>query len=113
MVYRKFVNITGNTTIDGVLFAFIAMVSFSIAFDLVGKLFDALGFYDAKLMSECHWTIRTIIFVLLTLGFIQIVRWVDSLLHYQWWVYVLFVVGILVLIALTVYLKWKKRNKKK
>ena len=42
----ELVEISGNPFVDGRMCFVIEVVSFSVAFGLVGKMFDALGFYD-------------------------------------------------------------------
>ena len=38
--------ISGNSIVDSILFAIIGIIAFSIAFGLVGIIFDAIGLYD-------------------------------------------------------------------
>lgn len=72
------VDITGNPVADTIIFALIGFVSGSIAFGLVGIMFDFSRSRDSKTMSETHWVLRFIIFVFLTYVFVKIaqfVRW--------------------------------------
>ena len=56
----ELVPISGNSTVDSIIFAIIGAISFMIAFGIVGLIFDALGFYDSDLMSDTHWLIRVL-----------------------------------------------------
>lgn len=75
------VNITGNPTVDTIIFAVIGLISGSIAFGLVGMLFDFTGNYNSKEMSEMHWGIRVLMFCFLTFIMVKIAqffRWLFS-----------------------------------
>ena len=39
----EFVSISGNSTVDSIIFAIIGVISFMVAFGIVGWIFDALG----------------------------------------------------------------------
>ena len=58
----ELVEISGNSTVDGIMFFVIGLISFSVSFGLVSKIFDTLGFYDSDIMSDVHWLIRVVIF---------------------------------------------------
>lgn len=95
------VEISGNSTIDTIIFAIIGAISLSIAFGLVGIIFDALGFYDSDLMSGTHWLIRVLVFAGLTWVGVKIAQLIKWLFSFQWWVYVIagvIFVGIIILI---------------
>ena len=95
------VEISGNSTIDTIIFAIIGAISLSIAFGLVGIIFDALGFYDSDLMSGTHWLIRVLVFAGLTWLGVKIAQLIKWLFSFQWWVYVIagvIFVGIIILI---------------
>ena len=62
----KLIGITCDFTVDGIIFAIIGLIAFSVAIGLVGKIFDALGFYDSDIMSDVHWIIRVAVFGRLT-----------------------------------------------
>lgn len=108
----EIVQISGNSTIDSIIFAIIGLIAFSIAFDLVGLIFDAIGLYDARIMSDVHWLIRVLVFGLITFILVKIAQFIAWLCSFQWWVYVIafvLIIGILVLIYLVKY-KSKKKN---
>lgn len=88
----ELVEISGNSTVDTILFAIIGFISFAIAFGLVGIIFDGLGFYDSDIMSDAHWLIRVSVFAGLTYVGVKIAQFIRWLFSFQWWVYV--VVGI-------------------
>ena len=99
----ELVEISGNSTIDTIIFAIIGAISLSIAFGLVGIIFDALGFYDSDLMSDTHWSIRVLVFAGLTWLGVKIAQLIKWLFSFQWWVYVIagvVLVGIIILIYL-------------
>lgn len=108
----NFVSITGNATVDSVLFFIAGTISFSIAFGIVGRIFDFLGLYDSDFMSDIHWFIRTIIFVFLTWVFIKVFEFITWILSFKWWVY-LIVSLCIVAIVIVVYVIKYKYNKHK
>ena len=97
----ELVSISGNSTVDSIIFAIIGVISFMIAFGIVGLIFDALGFYDSDLMSDTHWLIRVLVFAGLTWLGVKIAQLIKWLFSFQWWVYVIagvIFVGIIILI---------------
>ncbi|MDD3382760.1 MAG: hypothetical protein PHT83_04605 [Bacilli bacterium] len=108
---EKYVSISGNTIIDTILFAFIGLVSFSIAFGLVGFLFDAIGKYNRRMMSDVHWALRIVVFMTLTYIFVKIFQFFAWILSLDWWIYV--IGGITVIIFGTCYIikHLRKTNK--
>ena len=97
----ELVSISGNSTVDSIIFAIIGLVSFLIAFGIVGWIFDAIGRYDSDLMSGTHWLIRVLVFVGLTWVGVKIAQLIKWLFSFQWWVYVtagVVFVGIIILI---------------
>ena len=86
-IISELVEITGNGTIDSILFAIAGFIAFSVAFGLVGIIFDFTGNYDSDLMSDTHWLIRTIVFIILTWLFVKIFEFFTWLLSFEWWVY--------------------------
>ena len=99
------VEISGNSTIDTIIFAIIGSISLSIAFGLVGIIFDALGFYDSDLMSGTHWSIRVLVFAGLTWVGVKIAQLIKWLFSFQWWVYVIAGVVLIGIIILIYYIK--------
>lgn len=51
------VNIIGNFIVDIIIFVVIGFISGLIVFGLVGMLFDFIGNYNFKEMSEMYWGI--------------------------------------------------------
>lgn len=101
----ELVEISGNSTIDTIIFAIIGAISLSIAFGFVGIIFDALGFYDSDLMSDTHWSIRVLVFVGLTWLGVKIAQLIKWLFSFQWWVYVIAGVVLIGIIILIYYIK--------
>lgn len=111
-----FITITGNSDVDKVLLGIIGLVSFLVAFGIVGKIFDLIGIYDADIMSGVHWTIRLIVFFILSYVCIKISQFINWLCSFQWWVYVIALVVFIILIIGIHFLKYfinKKRFKNK
>lgn len=106
------VEISGNPVVDTILFAIIGLISFSVAFGLVGIIFDGLGFYDSDLMSDTHWIIRVVVFAGLTWLFVKVFQFVAWLLSFQWWVYAISGVVIVIIVALVYYINYKRNLKK-
>lgn len=111
-IIENSVDISGNSIIDTILFAIIGGISFSIAFGLVGRIFDKLGVYDSDLMSDTHWLIRVIVFIVLThvsIKVAQVIKWIFS---FQWWRYpiaFLMLIGIVVLAYYVIHRISKKK----
>ena len=101
----ELVEISGNATVDSVLFAIIGVLSFAIAFGLVGALFDALGFYDSDIMSDAHWLIRVTVFAGLTYIGVKVAQLIRWLFSFQWWVYVIAGVVLVGIVVFVYYIK--------
>jgi magnesium-transporting ATPase (P-type) len=70
------IDITGNPIADTVIFAVIGLISGSIAFGLTGFISNTTRTYNSKSMSDLHWSIRVVLFVLLTLAIIKVVEFI-------------------------------------
>lgn len=115
-IISELVEITGNGTIDSILFAIAGFIAFSVAFGLVGIIFDFIGNYDSDLMSDTHWLIRTIIFIFLTWLFVKIFEFFTWLFSFEWWVYLLAAIVIILIILAVFFIKGKissSKNKEK
>ena len=108
----KLVEISGNSTVDSILFAIIGTVSFLVAFGFVGMLFDAFGHYDSDLMSDTHWIVRLIVFCALTFGLVKLAQLIKWLFGFAWWVYVTFFVVVIAVIFCIFYFRSKHKAKK-
>lgn len=108
----EIVEISGNATVDSAIFFVIGIISFSVAFGLVGKIFDVLGFYDSDIMSEVHWLIRVGIFGGLTFLCVKIAQIITWLFIFKWWLYVIGIVIILATIILVYWLRYKYQSQK-
>ena len=111
----EIVSISGNSTVDTIIFAIIGSISGAIAFGIIGLIFDAIGIYDSDLMSDTHWAIRILVFVGLTYLGIKIAQAIKWLFSFQWWIYVIASIIIIGIIVLAYYLKHRisKRKAKK
>ena len=101
----ELVSISGNSTVDSIIFAIIGVVSFMVAFGMVGWIFDAFGRYDSDLMSDVHWLIRVLVFAGLTWLGVKITQFIKWLFSFQWWVYVIAGVVFIGIIILIYYIK--------
>lgn len=106
-IITNFVEITGNEIVNNILLCFVGIISFSIAFGIVGIIFDAFGIYDSDLMSDCHWFIRLIVFLSLSTILIELLKFITWLFSFQWWIYLIAVIVIIGIIVLIYYLKHK------
>ena len=101
------VQISGNSTVDSILFAIIGAISFLIAFGFVGWIFDAFGKYDSDMMSDTHWLIRVLVFAVLTYVGVKIAQAIKWLFSFQWWVYIIAFVVCVGAIVLVYYIKYR------
>ena len=101
----ELVSISGNSTVDSIIFAIIGVISFMIAFGIVGLIFDAIGIYDSDLMSDTHWLIRVLVFGGLTWVGVKVAQLIKWLFSFQWWVYVIVGVVFVGIIILIYYIK--------
>ena len=111
-IISELVEITGNGTIDTILFGVAGLISFSVAFGVVGIIFDFTGNYDSDLMSDTHWLIRTIVFIALTWLFIKVFEFFTWLFSFEWWVYLLAAIVIILIILVVFFIKGKISNSK-
>ena len=102
---EEFVSISDNSIIDSIIFAIIGVISFMIAFGIVGWIFDALGKYDSDLMSDTHWFVRVLVFAVLTWVGVKIAQAIKWLFSFQWWVYVIAGVVFIGIIILVYHIK--------
>jgi len=113
----ELVSISGNSTVDSIIFAIIGVISFMIAFGIVGLIFDAIGIYDSDLMSDTHWLIRVLVFAGLTWVGVKVAQLIKWLFSFQWWVYLIVLIVIITIIFAVYYIKHliakKKAHKKK
>ena len=108
----EIVQISGNSTIDSIIFAVIGVISFLVAFGIVGWIFDAIGRYDSDLMSDTHWLIRVLVFIALTWVGVKIAQAIKWFFSFQWWVYVIAGVVFVGIIILVYYIKYRiSKNK--
>lgn len=111
-IISEFVEITGNKIIDSILLGIAGLIALSVAFKLVGIIFDYIGKYDSDLMSDTHWLIRTIVFIVLTWLFIKIFEFFTWLLSFEWWVYLLAAIVIIIIILVVFFIKGKISSSK-
>lgn len=104
-IITKFIEITGNSTTDGILLTIIGILSFLVAFGAVGMIFDAIGMYDSDLMSGCHWFIRLLVFLALSAVCIGVFKFFAWLASFQWWVYAIVFIVIICLVVISYYIK--------
>ena len=101
----ELVSISGNSTVDSIIFAIIGVISFMVAFGMVGWIFDSFGRYDSDLMSDVHWLIRVLVFAGLTWLGVKIAQFIKWLFSFQWWVYAIVGAVSIVIILLIYYIR--------
>ena len=108
----ELVSISGNSTVDSIIFAVIGAISFLVAFGIVGWIFDATGRYDSDLMSDTHWLVRVLVFTVLTWVGVKIAQAIKWLFSFQWWVYLIAGVVFIGIIILVYYIKYRVSKSK-
>ena len=108
----ELVSISGNSTVDSIIFAIIGVISFLVAFGIVGWIFDATGRYDSDLMSDTHWLTRVLAFIALTCLGVKIAQAIKWLFSFQWWVYLVAGVVFIGIIILVYYIKYRVSKNK-
>ena len=59
---ETYLSITGILWLDFIIyFVLESIIAYPVAFKLTGIIFEALDFYDSKIMSVVHWIIRILI----------------------------------------------------
>lgn len=109
----NFIEITGNQTADGIIVGSIALLSFLIAFGIVGKIFEAIGIFSSSLMSEVHWFIRVLVFFGLVFIFTLISKLIAFLMSLPWWIWTIIGASLFAITVLLIVLTAKKRKVKK
>lgn len=94
--------------------AIVGAIAFSIAWNLVGKLYDNGDIHGSGCGSFIHWTIRILVtvflFLLISLT-IATIRFVLSIPGWVWAI-VLLVVGIILAVFLIIRRKQRQRNQR-
>ena len=108
----NFIEITGNSTADSIILTIIGLIAFLVAFGFVGMIFDALGIYDSDLMSDTHWIVRVIVFLVLSIICIEIAKFIKWLFSFQWWIYLIAGIVLIGIIILVFVIKHKIMKKK-
>lgn len=108
----NFIEITGNQTADTIILFIIGIISFLFAFGIIGMIFDALGFYDSDIMSDCHWIVRLIVFIALSIVCIWVAKFIKWLCGFQWWVYLIAGIILTIIIVSVFVIKYRiSKNK--
>lgn len=107
----NFIEITGNSLADTIIFAVIGLISGSIVFGLVGVISNTTGIRDSKVMSEMHWIFRVFLFGFLTFIFVKIAQFLK-------WIFIppalYYLIGFFTVITIAIILvKIFKKPKKK
>lgn len=88
------------------------IISFMVAFGVVGVIFDLIGFYDSDIMSDCHWFVRLIVFVGLSIICIAVMKFISWLFSFQWWIYIIIIISIILIIILIYLIKYRYAKNK-
>lgn len=108
----EFVEITGNPVTDNILLWVVGILSFSIAFGIIGIIFDSIGIYDSDLMSNCHWFVRLLVFLGLSWICIEVAKFINWLFSFQWWIYLILGIVLILIVILSYWIKHKiSKNK--
>lgn len=102
--------ITGNPETDQVLYIIIGLIAFSVAFGLVGIIFDFFGYYDSQLMSDVHWGIRLVIFIGLSWIFKKAFEVLSWLFSFSTWVYIILILILIGVLIMIHYLRYQSRR---
>ena len=111
-LFTNFFSITGNSIADTIIFSFIGIIAFSVAFGFVGMLFDSTGHYDSDLMSDTHWLVRIVVFIVLSVILRYIFKAIQWLFSFKWYVYLIGIIIIIGLIVLIFILKYRTSKEK-
>lgn len=71
-----------------------------------------IRYYDSGIMSDTHWTIRIIVFGFLTWVFKEIFRLINWICSFQWWIYLITVLVIILIIIVASIFKHKISQKR-
>lgn len=109
---KNFIEITGNETADTIIIAVIESVTALVAYDVVGVLFRVLGIYDIKLMSDCNFLVKTIIFIFLSFIIIGMANLIELLFnpYYIIYIFVFFTIVITFIVG-CILIKLLMKNK--
>lgn len=107
-----FLSITGNSNVDSVILGIIIFIGMTIAYKLVGRIFDTIGFYDADIMSGTNGIIQFVFFLSMFFLFKGVYNFFTWLLSLAWWVY-LIIALVMILIFVVISLVTHKYNARK
>jgi len=108
----SYYSISGNENIDVFLFFITGLLAYTLAFKLVEIIFNKMGFYNSKLMSNCHWIIRIGVFVVITVVFKEIFKFIYWVTSFDWWVYLVIFTSVTSFAFAIYYLKKKKPERR-
>ena len=111
-ILSNIIEITGNKTVDGIILAIIGIISFTIAFDVVGFLYRKIKYPDSDEMSKIHWLIRILIFLALAAILTFIAKKIIWFFSLPWWIILLTFIGIILLILSVIFIyRFRKKRK--
>lgn len=110
-ILSNIIEITGDKTVDGIILAIIGIISFTIAFDVVGFLYRTIKYHDAEGMSKIHWLVRVLIFLGLAAILTAIANKIIWFFSQPWWIILLTFIGLALLILLIVFLVHRHKKK--
>lgn len=104
-----------NPLDDYVVMAIIGIISYAIAYGLVGKLYNYHMIDGRGAGHILHWIIRLIVFVIifyLAATTIRIYNWFIALPNYKWWIIGFAIAGVTVTYSLCKYLLYRRSLQK-
>lgn len=106
--YALLENPIDNYIIMGV----VGIVSFFIAYGVVGVFYDEHLIGGSSIGSVLHWIIRFFVFVVIyyTIAFlIRLYKWIMGIPKYVWWIALIIIVAIIVLVLIPKFISRRKR----
>ncbi|MBO4951460.1 MAG: hypothetical protein J6C99_00940 [Lachnospiraceae bacterium] len=101
-----------NVIYDYLVMGCIGIISYHVAYSLVGRLYRNNSINSRGAGHILHWTIRFVVFVsifYMAATIIRIYKWVSQIPNYKWWIWVC---GIGVFVsAFAIYLIWQRRKR--
>lgn len=101
-----------NVIYDSLVMGCIGIISYHVAYSLVGRLYRSNSINTRGAGHILHWTIRSVVFVIIfymAATIIRIYKWVSKIPNYKWWI---LACGIGVFgCAFALYLIWQRRKR--
>ena len=93
-IITSLIEITKNQHLNLIILFTIGLISFLVAFGIVGAIFETLGIFPSSIMSDVHWAIRLAVFLLLSFFAIVLVKFVAFIINLDWWIHLVLILLI-------------------